>query len=221
MEEEKYPQTCVRPSYSSSWKIAVVILILIGVAFSVGMLSQKVQLLKKSGVEQAVNTQPKDHQIPPSVVPTSNTLSGQTPFLEESPVPSELPQREIVKGSTPGGVELYEKIDRLRSQGRVKGKLCTEYDSDPIVDVNPDGPSVQLSLMYPSIKDGVKKSDQNLILNDFKVIKAFVEQDKNMILPEYGTLRLFVLTFHDSNCIAKGELEQLMIDNEPKWVDWK
>lgn len=143
-----------------------------------------------------------------------------------SPMPTPLssepsPTRKVVMGSTPKGIEFYKKVESLIKQGKVNGELCTEFESDPIVDVNPESPAVQLSLMYPSISGSVKSSDKILILNDFKVIKALAEQDKSMVLPEYGTLRLFVLTFHDNSCIAKGELQQLMIDNAPEWVDWK
>lgn len=149
-------------------------------------------------------------------IATFDTDGNKFDYIVEPPK-----ERRIVKGSTPRGVEFYEKVETLRKQGRVNGELCTEFESDAVVDVNPESPAVQLSLMYPSITGGVKSSDKNLILNDFKVIKALAEQDKSMVLPEYGTLRLFVLTFHDNNCIAKGELQQLMIDNEPEWMDWK
>lgn len=109
----------------------------------------------------------------------------------------------------------------MHKQGKINGEPCTEYESDPIVDVNPEMQSVQLSLMYPSIVGNVDNSDKDFILNDFRVIKTLAEQDPSLILSEYGTLRLFVLTFHDSSCIGKGELQQLMIDSEPEWTDWK
>lgn len=149
-------------------------------------------------------------------IATFDTDGNKFDYMVEPPK-----ERKIVKGSTPKGVEFYEKVEALRKQGRVNGELCTEYESDPVVDVNPDGPSVQLSLMYPTITGNVDSSDKILILNDFKVIKALAEQDSSLVLPDYGTLRLFVLTFHDNSCIAKGELEQLMIDDQPKWMDWK
>ena len=153
------------------------------------------------------------------LIATYDTEGNTFDYMIEPPILS--PQRKIVKGSTPKGVEFYDKVEALRKQGRVNGELCTEFESDQIVDVNPESPAVQLSLMYPSITGGVKSSDKNLILSDFKVIKALAEQDRSMVLPEYGTLRLFVLTFHDSNCIAKGDLQQLMIDDEPEWMDFK
>ena len=139
-------------------------------------------------------------------------------YLVELPDPS--PQRKIVKGSTPEGIEFYEKVDALRKQGKVNGELCTEFESDAVVDVNPDSPAVQLSLMYSSITDSVDNQDKALIMNDFRVIKALAEQDDGLVLPDYGTLRLFVLTFHDNSCIGKGELQQLMIDPVPEWFIW-
>lgn len=139
-------------------------------------------------------------------------------YLVELPSPS--PQRKFVKGSTPKGVEFYGKVEALRKQGKVNGELCTEFESDAIVDVNPDSPAVQLSLKYPSVTDSIDSQDRALIMGDFKVIKALAEQDSSLVLPDYGTLRLFVLTFHDNSCVGKGELEQLMIDPEPKWSFW-
>lgn len=171
-------------------------------------------ILASSGSKSGKQSLQEGYKADKDIVSNSTPTPTLTP--ESSPK-----ERKIVKGSTSRGMEFYEKIEALRKQGRVNGELCTEFESDPIVDVNPESPAVQLSLMYPSITGGVKSSDKSLILNDFKVIKALAEQDNSMVLPEYGTLRLFVLTFHDNNCIAKGELQQLMIDNAPEWVDWK
>ncbi|OGG24041.1 hypothetical protein A3A79_02490 [Candidatus Gottesmanbacteria bacterium RIFCSPLOWO2_01_FULL_43_11b] len=155
--------------------------------------------------------------MPSSTIMPSTTSMGEVTIEPEKTITT----RRIVKGSTPKGIEFYEKVDTLRKQGRVNGELCTEFESDAIVDVNPKMQSVQMSLMYPSIIENVDDSDKALILNDFNVIKALAEQDPSLILSDYGTLRLFVLTFHDSSCIAKGELQKMMIDAEPQWIDWK
>ena len=172
--------------------------------------------IKTADEQSSLNQQTS---LNPTILLTKELTPTTSPEPTNIPTPTKV--REIKKASTQKGLEFYEKVETLRKQGRVNGELCTEFESDPIVDVNPESPAVQLSLMYPSITGSVKSSDKSLILNDFKVIKALAEQDKSMILPEYGTLRLFVLTFHDSNCIAKGELQQLMIDYAPEWVDWK
>lgn len=195
----------------SWWSKLIVIFVGLSIFFTI------ISIISPQGQKSFKEGKKAGEKVTPENTPSlSSLLPSPSPFSESSPK-----ERKIVKGSTPKGVEFYEQVETLRKQGRVNGELCTEFESDPIIDVNPESPAVQLSLMYPSITEGVKSSDKSLILNDFKVIKALAEQDKGMVLPEYGTLRLFVLTFHDNNCIAKGELQQLMIDKEPEWVDWK
>lgn len=159
-----------------------------------------------------------------AIVPSPSTLLSVSPaplLAEASLTPQPTQQRRIVKGSTPKGIAFYDKLGSLRNQGKINGELCTEFESDAVVDVNPDMQSVQLSLKYQTLTTPVNNSTKTLIMNDFKVIKALAEQDKSLILPDYGTLRLFVLTFHDGSCIGKGEVSQLMIDDKPEWIDWK
>ena len=157
----------------------------------------------------------------PSILLSVPQPLSPSPLAEASLTPQSTKQRRIVKGSTPKGIAFYDKLESLQKQGKINGLLCTEFESDPVVDVNPDTQSVQLSLMYQGLTSPVNNSNKILVMNDFEVIKALAEQDKTLLLPEYGTLRLFVLTFHDSSCIGKGEVSQLMIDDKPEWIDWK
>lgn len=136
--------------------------------------------------------------------------------------PTEVPtptRRKLIKASTPKGEEFFDKVNALHNQGVVVGELYTEFESDPVVDVNPEAQSVQLCLKYSSITDSVDEEDKKVILRDFKTIKALAEKDQSLIVSGFGTLRLFVLAFHDVTGVTRGELEQLMIEEEPQWRD--
>lgn len=223
--------------WSRKWNraIKIVLIILLWVftisVFSASSNSQSQQAFQEGynsgkSSETQITASPKEAKVETALMAVSpNPSIPPMARIEPSPLPSpstkSIPERKLVKGSTPKGISFYDKLDSLQKQGKINGVLCTEFESDPIVDVNPDTQSVQLSLMYQTLTTPVNNSTKTLVMNDFKIIKALAEQDKSLLLPDYGTLRLFVLTFHDDLCKGRGEVSQLMIDDKPEWIDWK
>ncbi len=200
--------------------------------FLVGLSSEKGQKSFQEGHQAGKETAMKSQSSPsPSSIqtaknaPTPSPKPSQRPepILESAPklTPTPTSERKIVKGNTPKGLELYEKVEDLHKQGVVKGELYIEFESDAVVDVNPEAQAVQLGLKYSSISNKVDGADKALILNDFKVIKELAEQDDSLILPDLQTLGLFVLTFHDNSGVSRGEIQQTMMDEEPSWDFWE
>ena len=166
----------------------------------------------------------------PSTTPTPESSPSSATKPTATPTPTNVPKltptpilRDLKKGSTAQEETLYNKIYSYYTQSLIKGMPFTEFESDAVVDVNPETDSVQLGLKYEFVHYGeeITESEEDIIMHDFYVIKNAVEQDKSVIDPDFDTLRLFVITIHDDSGLGLVEIAQSVIDKEPQWVDWK
>ena len=158
---------------------------------------------------------------PPSThkKPTLASTPTPKPSLEPTaiPAPESSLEKEIVMGDTPEAIAFYKKLKKLYNQGLINGELYGEFKTDPIVALNPKTNFLDVGLKYDSIESNVDSEDKALILEDFYSIKSLAEEDENLLEPGYRVLRYFVISFHDQDGIYKGEISQMMIDDEPEW----
>lgn len=203
------------------------LIILIIASFFIGTLFTKIDFLDKQTEKGYVADEQENYKLnpvisSPTLIPSTPT-SINTPTQNSSPTKtsSQLPEAQTIKGSTPDGVALYDRIEAMNLNGEINGDLFTEFESDAIVDVNPDKYSVQLGLKYYILKDKITDVDKKLIEDDFNTIRRLVEQDKRLINPITQTLDVFVITFHDKTGKARGEVGQLVGDDQPVWSFWK
>ncbi len=155
----------------------------------------------------------------PTIIPTTafepTILPTPTIFIS---LPTSA--RKINKGSNSKSIKFYDTIEAYYKTDLLNGEPYTEYESDYIVDINIEKKVVQLGLRYDSMTENINAQDEKMIMIDFNAIKNLAEIDKSLVDPEYGTLRWLVLTYHDAKGIARGELDQMMIDSQPKWHKW-
>lgn len=163
---------------------------------------------------------------PDSKTPTQSATrqmeTTQPATVTQTPVTSETKTNpgSTKRASTPEAEALYKQIEDLYTDGAVKGKLFAEFEGDPIVDANPQTQSVQLGLQY-DYEGKLTRELKAEIGVDYDMIKSLAEENSRLLMPGTKQLRLFVLTFHDKTGVGRGEVQQLYIDDEPQWSEWK
>ncbi|MEK7166428.1 MAG: hypothetical protein AAB874_06500 [Patescibacteria group bacterium] len=213
----------------STWNIGLpkaIKILLFSLFFLISLVMERLALVDKDTQKLASSSQEvtkiatPTFQSSPIINPSLVNVPSTRPTTEPTQLPTPTPSRRIVKGSTPKGEQFYNRVEALHQQGSIYGDLYKEFESDDIVDINPEMQSVQIGLRYTTVTGRVEETDKVIIMSDFDTIKTLAEQDNSLIVPGYNTLRLFILTFHDNTGEARGEVEQMMIDDEPKWIDW-